>query len=229
MDDALLSTPSTHPVAEVVHDFGATATIYAPYVAIRNALRPEHLVLDVGCGNGKVAKYLATTGATIDGLEPDEARRQVAETRLHSVSDMALETFARRPESREKYDVVLLLDVVEHFADPHRALKCAVSLLREGGTLWALIPNSAHYTFRWKMLRGDWSYDDSGLFDRTHLRFFDVATSQDVVASTPGLRLMAAYHFAELGPLLKLRSRLAQMRPNLFAMHTLIQACRPGH
>lgn len=152
--------------------------IYGPYKYVYDLLNPASSVLDVGCGNAKVSAYLAESGATVDGIEPTRSRANVAATRLRHVS--VLPAGDDDPDLAPTYDFITFFDVVEHLADPRPILEWAATRLAPGGSIIASIPNSAHYSFRLKVLRGDWRMDDWGLFDRTHLRFFDPATMDDL-------------------------------------------------
>ena len=69
------------------------------------------------------------------------------------------------------YDVIVFADVLEHVAQPDQILAWAASKLAVDGRIIALIPNSANWKFRRKMLHGDWSYAETGYFDRDHLGF----------------------------------------------------------
>jgi len=68
---------------------------------------------------------------------------------------------------------VLLLDVLEHLREPLAVLERAAAVLVPGGQIIASIPNVAHGAVRLALLRGSFEYTETGLLDRTHLRFFD--------------------------------------------------------
>ena len=93
-----------------------------------------------------------------------------------------------------------------------------MSRLSANGQICALIANSAHWSLRLKILRGDWSYEPSGFFDRTHLRYFDPDTMHLL---QPAGTTFIATHFSSFGRLSYLR--LVALRPRLFAAHALIQ------
>jgi hypothetical protein len=72
-----------------------------------------------------------------------------------------------------RFDVVLCLDVLEHLVEPLPVLRRLASLLTPTGILVASIPNVTHAAVRLQLLDGKFSYTDTGLLDRTHVRFFD--------------------------------------------------------
>jgi hypothetical protein len=70
------------------------------------------------------------------------------------------------------FDVVLLADVLEHLVQPFEVLRMARSFLRSAGGVVASLPNIAHWTVRWNLLRGRFDYQPLGIMDATHLRWF---------------------------------------------------------
>ena len=75
-------------------------------------------------------------------------------------------------EIPERFDYIIMGDVIEHLLDPWTAVRNMRELLVPGGSIIASIPNVAHITNLYNMLSGSWTYEDMGLLDRTHLRFF---------------------------------------------------------
>lgn len=138
---------------------------------IRAHLRPETTVLDIGCGFGNFGRFFTAAGARVDGIEPDPNRASFAQEGLR-VWNCGMEE-ASRDAGIGTYDVVTVPSPVD-------ALMRTKQFLAPGGRVFLFVPNSAHWTFRVKVLRGDWSYADWGLFDRTHLRFFDLATASSL-------------------------------------------------
>jgi 2-polyprenyl-3-methyl-5-hydroxy-6-metoxy-1,4-benzoquinol methylase len=130
------------------------------------------LVLDVGCWSGSTGVFLQRErGVTIDGVEPEEAmadraarhyRRVYRSTIEHALDELIA-------DRRRAYDSLLFLDVLEHLVDPRHVLEASRELLRPGGCALVSIPNVAHWSLRWGLLKGSWRYRDNGLLDRTHL------------------------------------------------------------
>ena len=64
-------------------------------------------------------------------------------------------------------------DVIEHMADHDRFLRQIRGHIAPGGVLIGSVPNMRHYRALFELLvLRDWDYRDSGVLDRTHLRFF---------------------------------------------------------
>ncbi len=70
------------------------------------------------------------------------------------------------------FDVVLAADVLEHVRQPQQLLGEMRSLLRSEGIAVVCVPNVAHWYPRFRSLLGAFDYDQRGILDRTHLRFF---------------------------------------------------------
>jgi SAM-dependent methyltransferase len=192
-----------------------------PYAVVRTLLRPTDVVLDVGCGSGDAAAYLAPGVAGVDGVEADPARAAVARTRMGVVAEGLVRDGAEFAELRTSYDAVLLLDVVEHVADPGGLLRWCAAKLAPGGRILALVPNSSHASFRLAQLLGRWDYRDTGLFDRDHLRFYNVRT-MPALAAHADLREVGRRYFGVQGGKWPRSPRLVALRPNLLAFSVLL-------
>jgi methionine biosynthesis protein MetW len=141
----------------------------AGMIAARVPLRCR--VLDVGCGTGAMAKLLVDTcGVTIVGVEPDPDRAALAQARGLEVHRRVFE--GSWIENLGRFDVVLFADVLEHLAEPAVPLRLAHTVLNRGGYVIASVPNVAHWTVRWELLRGRFDYAAHGIMDSTHLRWF---------------------------------------------------------
>ena len=198
---------------------------YEPYRIVVSRLTAGATVLDVGCGEGHVGGRLVGAGLCVDGLEPDPGRAEAARAHLPFVLTADLDGAVTAGLPNAPYDAILFMDVLEHFVDPVAALRTTQQLLTTDGRVFALVPNSANWRFRVKILRGDWRYADWGLFDRTHLRFFDTTTTLEMFADA-GMSVERVWH---LTPSTRpLERRACRVRPSLFALHTLVEARRPA-
>jgi 2-polyprenyl-3-methyl-5-hydroxy-6-metoxy-1,4-benzoquinol methylase len=145
-------------------------------------MRPEMLdfipsgartMLDVGCGEGYFGQNLKESrGLLVWGIEVVEARARAAEDRLDTVlaGDVAL-LIPQLPVSF--FDVVMLSDVLEHLIDPFDVLARIKTCLSPRGVVVSSIPNIRFYpTFYALAAHCEWEYEESGILDSTHLRFF---------------------------------------------------------
>jgi 2-polyprenyl-3-methyl-5-hydroxy-6-metoxy-1,4-benzoquinol methylase len=142
---------------------------------------PGATVLDCGCAGGYVAEALVPKGCTVDGLDIDadasrDARRHCRSLFVGSLEDPVFLAALDGP-----YDRILFGDVLEHLVDPGRVLEGVRHLLGPGGRVLISIPNVANWRLRWRLLLGRFEYEDVGLCDRTHLRFYTYGTARALV------------------------------------------------
>ena len=128
-------------------------------------------VLEIGCGEGAFSASIA--GATEKwGVEPNTAAAQIAAGRLDHVLTGRFDTVSDQLP-RQHFDLVVCNDVIEHMDDHDRFLRDIRAHIAEGGVLVGSVPNMRNYKILFDLLfLGDWRYQDSGIMDRTHLRFF---------------------------------------------------------
>jgi SAM-dependent methyltransferase len=138
-------------------------------------------VLDVGCATGYLAEHLSRRGCAVVGLEADSAAAAAAEAHCERVIVGDVESVDTRGELPRGNDVVLLGDVLEHLRDPAAVLSAMRELLGPAGAVVASIPNVGVWSARLEVMRGRFPYADSGIFDRTHLRFFTRASAHALV------------------------------------------------
>jgi 2-polyprenyl-3-methyl-5-hydroxy-6-metoxy-1,4-benzoquinol methylase len=135
---------------------------------------PNSDVLDVGAADGSVAAVLGHFGCRVWGVELDAAAAEAAREHCEQVIVADIEELDLRGAfGEQRFDVVLLLDVLEHLKAPGETLRRLPEILNPGGRVVASIPNVTHAAVRAQLLHGRFVYTDLGLLDRTHLRFFD--------------------------------------------------------
>lgn len=147
-------------------------------------------VLEIGCGTGETSAWLKAMGVAgfVLGMEIEPAVAAEARRRLDEVVVGNAETadFGER-----RFDLVLCLDVLEHMVDPWAFLERVQKHLEPGGTVIASIPNLRNYrVLKSLVLKGRFDYQDAGILDRTHLRFF-TRVSACRLMETGGLQLQA--------------------------------------
>lgn len=137
------------------------------------AVPPGSRVLDLGAADGSVARVLAARGCDVTAVERDpDGVRALAAAGLRAVqADLDHDADLGLPSGA--YDVVLLLDVLEHLVDPAAVLARATRWLAPGGRVMLSVPHVAHAAVRLSLLQGRFPRTDIGLLDRTHLHFFD--------------------------------------------------------
>ena len=129
-------------------------------------------VLDVGCACGTNLMWLKyhNPNARLQGIELNENSASIAKW-FGDIEAFDVETLERE-EWKEAFDYIILADIVEHLRDPWSFLKKMRGYLKPDGRVIVSIPNVCHVSNLWDMLHGDWEYEEAGILDRTHLRFF---------------------------------------------------------
>jgi 2-polyprenyl-3-methyl-5-hydroxy-6-metoxy-1,4-benzoquinol methylase len=154
-----------------VEETCVTRTTYRQSRAEMLALLPEQYstVLEIGCDEGDFAARLQ---GEVWGVEPESEPATIAAGRLHRVLVGTFEaTRAALPIGY--FDVVVCNDVIEHMADHDTFLRAIRAYIAPGGVLIGSVPNMRHYRALFELLvLRDWDYRDSGVLDRTHLRWF---------------------------------------------------------
>jgi len=134
-------------------------------------------VLEIGPGSGHLTEALAKRNCEVTCIEVDENLTSIARSfcRRMIVADVEYldpqDTF-----QGERFDVILLGDVLEHLKDPAMVLRKLRDRLQPSGYLVVSLPNVAHASVRLALLNGDFNYSEEGIIDRTHLRFFTLAS-----------------------------------------------------
>jgi SAM-dependent methyltransferase len=148
------------------------------------------VVLDVGCHMGMLgAVYrLRNPRARVLGVDSDIAAIRVAATRLSEAACLDIETDPLPFEVPGGYDCIIYGDVLEHLRDPWRILREHAALLSPRGVMVICVPNAAHWSVPLKLLTGTFDYEDRGVLDRTHLRWFTLASMEKALMET-GLQL----------------------------------------
>lgn len=74
------------------------------------------------------------------------------------------------------FDLIVIGEGLERLADPERFLARLLERATDDARLICCVPNMSHISVLERMLAGDITYDENGLLDRTHLRFFSPAS-----------------------------------------------------
>jgi len=107
---------------------------------------------------------------------------------LDQIQDWALDAEMSQALPLDSFDHVIFGDVLEHLYDPQATLKQAVMRLKPEGSALVCIPNVQHWSVILQILKGSWPQTDSGLFDRTHIRWFALSDMLALIENS-GLRV----------------------------------------
>ena len=141
-------------------------------------------ILELGCSSGRLgAAIKARQHATITGVELDELYAKEAEASIDRVICSSAEEFVAAPAlDSAPFDCLIAADVLEHLVDPWDVLSKSVRMLAPGATVIVSVPNVLYWPqFRRLLFERRWPRDDSGIFDRTHLRWFTWSDAVELV------------------------------------------------
>ena len=131
-------------------------------------------IIEVGCGEGVFGQMLKKhfSGSIVWGIEIDAAAVPQAKKQLDRVLKGDIDGLWDKIPNNH-FDLVVFNDVLEHMIDPYSVLKKIQTKLKPGGYIVSSIPNIRYYhTLHALVMAGEFEYQESGVLDRTHLRFF---------------------------------------------------------
>lgn len=174
-------------------------------------------ILEVGTGSGSLADAVKKRNPSVDyvGVEITPAYVELSQRRCDRVY---LENF-ENPSYKLIHEIqdrqwIVFCDVLEHFVDPWRVLEMLRSTMRSDGRIIASIPNTQHWSIQVRLNRGDWRYSDSGLLDKTHVRFFTRETILELFDKT-GFQVThlqpRIFNFPHQDKALQIVSRMTEM------------------
>jgi len=147
-------------------------------------------LLDIGCSEGLFGAQLKQKlGAEVWGIELIPSVAELARQKLDRVlcGDI-VEQLDKLPD--RYFGCITFNDVIEHLVDPYRILLALKRKLSPQGVMVASIPNVRYFPTLFNLVvRGEWRYEDEGILDKTHLRFF---TKKSIIEmfETLGYRVM---------------------------------------
>jgi 2-polyprenyl-3-methyl-5-hydroxy-6-metoxy-1,4-benzoquinol methylase len=215
---------------------------YSSHDYLRRFLGRSKDVLDVGCGEGFLARQLTEDGHRVSGIDMLEIPRHRESFVAYDKMDLDdVQSTARLAARQDRFDYVILLDILEHLRQPEPLLRTAASLLKPHGKIILSVPNVANITVRLGLLLGSFDYTERGILDRTHLKFFTRRTTRDMIEhcglrsleeKTTPMPVHLALGVPATNPLMRLTNAclkaLAQVLPGLFGYQIMHLIDRPA-
>ena len=141
----------------------ARRRILADLIAREVALPADARILEIGCGTGHNFEMLRRFGR-LDAIEVDNEARALASQRLgHAVSAAPLPELAGIPD--RSYDLIALLDVLEHVDRRVESLRSIAARLAPGGRILVTVP-----AFQWMWSAHDVAHHHKLRYSRKGLR-----------------------------------------------------------
>ena len=133
---------------------------------------PTLRILEIGCACGATLIEIGQRfpGSELHGIELDEGPASIAK-HFAAIKNNNIETSDMNyPENF--FDYIILGDVLEHLHRPELVLQNIKKYLKGDGHILVSIPNVMHMSVIKPLLGGYWTYENAGILDRTHLKFF---------------------------------------------------------
>ena len=167
-------------------------------------------VLDVGCGFATTSEYIQKRGNRVTGIESSETALPRARARIAEVIHADLQNLdgVRSALRGKQFDVSIFADVLEHLAWPAVVLRAYREFLKPGGSIVISLPNIGLWSVRLSLLAGRFEYADSGVLDRTHLRFFTRRTMRKLLSDAGLTPVRTTYNPGIVRPFVPLAKKL---------------------
>lgn len=177
---------------------------FAVHTKIAKYVGKNKRVLDVGCATGYLSKKFREKGCYVVVVEKDEdagflARQNCDEVIIGDIEGM-------KPYPNEFFDVIVCADILEHLKRPDLVLLKLRRRLSKQGFLIASLPNIAYFTVGLRLLLGKFEYEEIGILDLSHLRFFALSGAKRMFKIC-GYRV-CKIDYAGLGSVLRIFPRL---------------------
>ena len=166
-------------------------------------------VLDVGCGFATTSERIQKLGNEVTGIESSGLACETAAKRISRVIEGDLATVDL---GDARFDALILADVLEHVPWPLGVLKRYLQWLAPDGVVLVSLPNVGLWSVRLAHLAGRWEYGDTGVLDRTHLRFFTRRSARWLLREAGLMPLRTTYNPGIVRPFVPLAKRLLSRR-----------------
>ena len=144
-------------------------------------------LIEVGCSNGALAREYKKinhkayyVGIDIEKSYLDKAKEYCNEVICLNIDDASIEFYNKY----KNCDCWIFSDALEHTKNPWEILKKIRSVISNSGSVIACIPNAQHWSIQAKLSIGDFRYENIGLLDKTHLRWFTRQTINEMFTNS---------------------------------------------
>ena len=195
---------------------------------------PPSKILDLGCSSGLLSGQIRGLGHHVTGVDSEAFPDTLGRVDAFARGDLEQ---GIPPEVGTGFDVVIAADVLEHLRRPERLLADISKVLAPGGRVILSVPNFGHWYPRLRALSGTFDYDQRGILDRTHYRFFTRKSLDRLVVNAGfevrrraevGLPLEVLAEGGRGGRVVRAIDRvLVSLRPTLFAYQFVLHLERP--
>lgn len=216
----------------------SSGNISNSHIKIISLIGSNSKVLEIGSSTGYITKELNNNGCKVDIVEIDKDDVLKAQKFSNHAYIGSIEDSSITDKIKGVYDVILAADIIEHLKDTERFLIFVKNHLNKNGKVIVSLPNIACWAFRRDIFfKGKFEYTNTGLLDKTHIKFFTYYSIQKLLKRS-GFEIKnifiteSSYPFRFI--ILRIRkigryidkyigAFLTRINPNLFSYHLVIE------
>jgi len=166
--------------------FSSIRTDVISFMAEKKGLK----MLEVGAGTGATLVELKRIGVAkeihaYDLVDVCKDKEIFDSFRFGNIEEQTV-----LPYQKEYFDGIILADVLEHLLDAKKSMKTLLPYLKRNGSIYISLPNFRYANALYKVaVKGSFEYEEYGIFDKTHLRFFCKKDMIQLIESIPELKI----------------------------------------
>lgn len=131
--------------------------------------------LEIGAAYGETLFYLKKNEVIVEAIGVDIFEDKKNKERYKQIDKYIFENIENTnlTQYSNYFDLIILADVLEHLIEPNKVLEKVYNYSTQDVSILVSIPNIRHYSAFYKIfVKGDFKYEESGIFDYTHFRFY---------------------------------------------------------
>jgi len=147
-------------------------------------------ILEVGAGTGATLTELKKTGVAKEIHAYDLVDVCKNKEYFNSFTIDNIEQQKELQFNKNYFDAIILADVLEHLLDAENTIAILLPYLKKDGAIYLSLPNIRYANALYKIVvKGSFEYEDFGIFDKTHLRFFCKKDMKKLFEAFPELKI----------------------------------------
>ena len=129
-------------------------------------------ILEIGAGSGETLLELKHRGIAnkisgFDIVDINSNKKKFDHFVIGNIENQS------NPFDKKEFDIIILADVLEHLYDPQKVIQKMIPSLKTGGSFYISLPNIRNVKALYQIfIKGSFEYEESGIFDKTHVRFY---------------------------------------------------------
>ncbi len=155
---------------------------HSAHAQIIDLIESNKKVLEIGCATGYISRCLTKAKqCKVTGVEIDHPASQKAKQYCENIIIGNIEDDAIFAQIEGTYDIIVMAAVLEHLVNPEKVLTKIRDLINPSGYAIITLPNIANWKVRKEIVFGRFEYEDYGILDKGHLRFFTYHSAKRLI------------------------------------------------